>query len=58
MDLWLIIMDKMAWPKYLVFGYTSRGHKLISETDIEFPIELVSLTDIPPQPTFKLGIYP
>ncbi len=47
----------MAWPKYLVFGYTSRGHKLISETDIEFPIELVSLTDIP-QPTFKLGIYP
>ncbi|HDV0693868.1 TPA: hypothetical protein RHI32_003654, partial [Acinetobacter baumannii] len=41
-------MDKMAWPKYLVFGYTSRGHKLISETDIEFPIELVSLTDIPP----------
>lgn len=50
-------MDKMAWPKYLVFGYTSRGHKLISETDIEFPIELVSLTDIP-QPTFKLGIYP
>ena len=45
-------MDKMAWPKYLVFGYTSRGHKLISETDIEFPIELVSLTDIlPSQPS-------
>jgi hypothetical protein len=41
-------MDKIAWPKYLTFGYTSRGHKLISETDIEVPIELVSLTDIPP----------
>ena len=49
-------MDKMAWPEYLVFGYTSRGHKLISETDIEFPIELVSLTDIPPsQPSSWLS---
>ena len=45
-------MDKMVWPKYLVFGYTSRGHKLISETDFEVPIELVSLTDIlPSQPS-------
>lgn len=41
-------MDKMAWPKYLEFGYTSRGHKLISDTDFDYPIELVSLTDIPP----------
>lgn len=41
-------MDNIVWPKYLEFGYTSRGHKLISETDIDVPIELVSLTDIPP----------
>ncbi|NNP77816.1 hypothetical protein A7P54_15530 [Acinetobacter sp. Ac_3412] len=41
-------MDKVIWPQYLEFGYTSRGHKLISETDIQVPIELVSLTDIPP----------
>ena len=45
-------MDKKDWPKYLEFGYTSRGHKLISETDIEVPIALFNLTDIPPsQPT-------
>lgn len=45
-------MDTILWPKYLEFGYTSRGHKLVSGTDIEFPVELISLTDIPPsQPT-------
>lgn len=45
-------MNLLTHPNYLEFGYTRRGHQLISKESIDFPYELLSLTDIPPsQPT-------